>query len=73
MQNALGMTSHRVYRWRLLIEEFGPAIEYIKGIDNTIADAISRLEYDPDKKNSRLGLHQCYCHVATSCSHYMQC
>ena len=49
MQNALGMTSDRVYRWRLLLEEYGPEIEYIKGIDNTVADAMSRLEYDPNK------------------------
>ena len=50
MQNALGMTSDRVYRWGLLLEKYGPKIEYIKGIDNTVADAISTLEYDPDKK-----------------------
>ena len=41
MQNALGLTSDRVYRWRLLIEEYGPTIMYIKGIHNTVADAIS--------------------------------
>ena len=31
-------------RWRLLIEEFGPKIEYIKGSKNSVADALSRLE-----------------------------
>jgi hypothetical protein len=41
------MTSDRVVRWRLLLEEYGPKIVYIKGIHNTVADAISRLEYDP--------------------------
>ena len=41
MQDALGLTSDRVYRWRLLLEEYGPEIVYIKGIDNTVADAIS--------------------------------
>ena len=41
------MDSNRVHRWRLLLEEFGPEIVYIKGIHNTVADAISRLEYDP--------------------------
>ena len=46
-QDALGLTSDRVYRWRLLIEEYGPKIMYIKGIGNTVADAISRLDYDP--------------------------
>jgi hypothetical protein len=38
----------QVYQWRLLLEEYGPKIVYIKGIHNyTIADAISQLEYDP--------------------------
>ena len=31
-------------RWQILIEEFGPEIVYIKGDDNTIADALSRLD-----------------------------
>ncbi len=30
-----------------MLEEYRPEIVYIKGIHNTIADAISRLEYDP--------------------------
>ncbi len=47
IRDALGMTLDRVYRWRLLLEEYGPKIVYIKCIHNTIADAISRLEYDP--------------------------
>ena len=46
-RDALGLTLDRVYRWRLLLEEYGPEIVYIKGIHNTVADAISRLEYDP--------------------------
>ncbi len=40
-QDALGLTSDRVYHWRLLLEEFAPEIVYIKGIHNTVADAIS--------------------------------
>ena len=47
MRDALGMTSDRVYRWRLLLKEYAPEIVYIKGIHNTVADAISRLDYDP--------------------------
>jgi hypothetical protein len=46
MRNALGSTLDRVYQWRLLLEEYGPNIVYIKGIHNTIADAVSQLEYD---------------------------
>jgi len=50
---------HRPYkshvRWFrsdwILLEEYAPKIIYIKGIHNTVADAISQLEYDP-KLNS---------------------
>ena len=41
MQDALGLTSDQVYRWRLLLEEYGPTIKYIKGIHTTVVDAIS--------------------------------
>jgi hypothetical protein len=47
IRDVLGMTSDRVYQWRLLLEVYRPKIVYIKGIHNTIADTISRLEYDP--------------------------
>jgi hypothetical protein len=40
-QDALDLTSDRVYHWRLLLEEFAPEIVYIKRINNTVADAIS--------------------------------
>jgi hypothetical protein len=46
IRDTLGMTLDRVYQWRLFLEEYGPKIVYIKGIHNTMADAISRLEYD---------------------------
>ncbi len=48
MINALGLTSDRVYQWRILLEEYAPEIVYIKWIHNTVADAISRLEYNPE-------------------------
>ena len=35
--------TERVMRWRLLIEEFGPKLTYIKGTHNIIADALSRM------------------------------
>jgi hypothetical protein len=47
MRDALGLTSDQVYQWRLLLEEYGPMIIYIKGIHNTMADAVSQLEYVP--------------------------
>jgi hypothetical protein len=36
--------TERVMRWRLIIEEFGPELKYIKGERNIVADALSRLE-----------------------------
>jgi hypothetical protein len=50
-RDGLGLTSNRVTRWRMLLEEYAPKIIYIKGIHNTVTDAISRLDYDP-KVNS---------------------
>jgi len=43
----LGGTSDRVMRWRLLLQEYDVELNYIKGVDNTVADAISRLDYNP--------------------------
>lgn len=34
-------------RWQLLLEEYGPEIVYIKGVHNTVTDAISRLDMVP--------------------------
>ncbi len=47
MRDALGLTSDWVYQWRLLLEEYEPKIVYIKGIHNTVTDAVLWLEYDP--------------------------
>ncbi len=47
-RDALGLTSDRVYCWQLLLEEYSPKIIYIKGIHNTVADAILQLKYDPN-------------------------
>jgi hypothetical protein len=57
IRDALGMTSGCVYKWRLLLEEYGPKIVYIKGIHNTIAGAISQLEYDPSFNQTAESYH----------------
>jgi len=36
--------TERVMRWRLLLEEFGPKLTHVKGSNNMVADALSRLE-----------------------------
>jgi hypothetical protein len=46
-RDALGLTSDRVYHWQLPLEEYAPEIIYIKGIHNTVVDAILQLYYDP--------------------------
>jgi hypothetical protein len=57
MRDALGLTSDRVYQWRLLLEEYGPKIIYIKGIHNTVTDTVSRLEYDPSVNQTAESFH----------------
>jgi hypothetical protein len=46
-RDGLGLTSDRVTRWRILLEEYAPEIIYIEGIHNTVANEISQLDYDP--------------------------
>eukprot|EP00804_Cyclotella_cryptica_P030682 CCRYP_009119-RA/>CCRYP_009119-RA protein AED:0.42 eAED:0.42 QI:0/-1/0/1/-1/1/1/0/168 len=68
MQDALGLTSDQVYRWRLLLEEYGPTVVYIKGIHNIVADAISRLDYGPvaDDRSTWMTFAQCWCYHDTT-------
>ena len=55
LQDALGLTSDQVYCWRLLLEEYGPTILCIKGIHNTVADAISQLDSGSVKEEGQPG------------------
>ena len=36
--------TERVMRWRLILEEYSPELRYIKGENNIVADALSRLD-----------------------------
>ena len=38
------LASARLIRWRMLLEEFGPTIQHVKGEKNVVADALSRLD-----------------------------
>ncbi len=57
MRDALGLTSDRVYQRRLLLEEYRPKNIYIKSIHNTVADAVSQLEYDPSVNKTAESFH----------------
>ena len=64
IQDDLRLTSEGVYWWRLQLEEFGPKVVHIKGIYNTVADAISRLDFGPvqDEKANWMTFTKCWCH-----------
>ena len=56
--------SDRVMRWRLFIEEYSPDLQYIKGENNVVADALSRLPqnstYCEDTEESFYALVECH-------------
>ncbi len=45
----LGESSDRVMRWKLLLDKYDSTFKYIRGVDNIVSDAISRLDYCPQK------------------------
>jgi hypothetical protein len=73
MCDALGLTSDQVYRWRLLLEEYSPEIVYIKGINNIVADATSRLDFTPPAKQSEqqtwMTLTKHWCNISQDVAH----
>lgn len=56
--------TERVIRWRLLIEEFGPELRYIKGHKNIVADILSRLQINdldsPVVENTQDAFAECF-------------
>eukprot|EP00984_Skeletonema_dohrnii_P033823 scaffold31704_cov150-Skeletonema_dohrnii-CCMP3373.AAC.1 len=67
----------------ILLNEFGAELRYVKGVDNTVADAISRLDYCPkinphsddevDEKGDwkkSISHHEKWSHMMTLMSHY---
>ena len=72
-QDGLGLTSNRVTHWRILLEEYAPKIVYIKGIHNSVADALSRLNYDPkvNLTNEYQSCHEWYVQKEEACQKWM--
>jgi hypothetical protein len=50
--------TERVMRWRLVLEEYGPELRYIKGEDNIVADALSRLDLNDPPTPEEIYLFQ---------------
>jgi hypothetical protein len=48
------LSNDRITRWRLLLEEYGPKYIRIAGKNNTVADALSRLEKEDDEPLSEI-------------------
>jgi hypothetical protein len=71
IRDALGLTSDRVYQWRLLLKEYGPEIIHIKGIHNTVDDTISRLNYSPvhNQRDTWMTFTQCWCYYESHATH----
>jgi hypothetical protein len=45
-------------QWRLLLKEYGPKLKYIKGVDNIVADALSRLELNKPTSTEEIFVFQ---------------
>ena len=55
--------SQRVMRWRLLLEEFGPDIRHIAGVENIVADAISRLPMTQNNDRVEVSTSELHCRM----------
>jgi len=45
--------TERVVRWRLLLEEFSPELTHVKGVNNVVADALSRLKMAEEELSAK--------------------
>ncbi len=63
-RDALGLTSDRVYCWQLLLGEYAPKIIHIKGIHDTVADAILQPENDPKLNKTYEYTHAMLCETS---------
>ena len=48
----------KVLRWQLIIEEYGPVTEYIKGEKYIVADALSRLPLNENQGTTHKSTYQ---------------
>ena len=48
----------RVLRWRLILEEYGTDIEYIKGENNMVAYGLSRIPLNGNQETTQKSTYQ---------------
>jgi len=53
------LANDRITRWRLIIEEFCPEIVHVSGQDNTVADALSRLNMEVEEEKPTIKVCAC--------------
>mgnify|MGYP000620621369 CR=1 FL=1 len=46
--------TERVMRWRLILEEYGPTFQYVKGEKNIVADTLSRLNFNSETEENQI-------------------
>ena len=65
------LSNDRITRWRLLLEEYGPTFKHVKGKDNVVADALSRLDMS-EKMDSKPSADKRALHCAMAMSHVIR-
>ena len=57
IRDVLGLTPDRVYRWRLILEEYSLEIVYIPRFTNIVSDGLSRLKYDQSINSKTINVY----------------
>ena len=70
--NALTMASDRVYCWRLVLEDYGSEIIYIKRDTNIVADTLSRIKYNCAINTRKINVHQKSIYMIKLMNHYIE-
>ena len=60
------LSNDRITRWRLLLEEYSPTFVHVRGVDNVVADALSRLDKDITPRDGDMDSQGAYMAFAMS-------